>query len=237
MKNEPSSIQDAAALIAHELRRPVSVILGYASMLLDGSLKNRPLRSHEAAQKIMDHGEEIEVLLNALVTALTGQDRREIIDLRATARLACQRMQDQIELEKAVLTSVGIDEQEEPLLVSANQAHILCILTGLIGNALLYSSQPARMVIRLLEKNDQAEIEVQDYGQGIPEPDRCRLFERDYPSSGKADCFGLGLSLSQEMAVWNGGRLRLKSSEPGKGSTFILTLPRAQISQDHAEVA
>jgi signal transduction histidine kinase len=219
--------RDAAALIAHELRRPLSVILGYASMLGDGSLGRVGRRQREAVTKIARQGRDLGALLDALITSLGGQTNRSVIDLRAVAHQAVERIRDQADLDASHISISGTGHEQGAVLVVADPADVLCILTSLLHNALTYSPWPAYVDVEL--RGDQTvEVAVRDHGFGIGETDRRSLFVPKGRQVAGTGGFGLGLALSRKMAEHNGGTLHLEWSEVGKGSTFVLALPRAE---------
>jgi signal transduction histidine kinase len=214
-----------AGLIAHEMRGPLGVLHGYASMLLDGSLDRRPDYQRQAAEAMVRKAHELSTLFDWLVVSLAGGDGRERVDLREVVRQAVERTADRADLEATSVTAIGADPESQPVVVDVNRAHLLCILTCLLGNAFVYSPRPATVVVEL-RNVDPAQVAVQDYGLGIPEARQAHVFERECRLCEGVDGFGLGLALSRDLAERNGGSLTLESSRVGKGSTFVLALPR-----------
>ena len=217
--------REGVALIAHEIGSAVSVLAGYAAMVADGSLDDRPELRAQVAEKVIQQGANVRALTDALLGSLTTEDEPTTIDLRKVARLAVKRAGERPGIE-ACLVGVDMDEKAEPLPVRGNQTQVLCILTCLLTNGLLYSPHPASVTLEVRDA-DPAEVAVSDHGFGIPESVRLDVFEWEKRLDESRGGFGIGLALSREMAKRNGGSLRLESSEVGKGSTFVLALPRA----------
>jgi len=105
------------------------------------------------------------------------------------------------------------------------------VLDNLINNALAYSVKPPTVLLSLEPGDGDVRVTVADNGAGIPLADRERIFQRFIRGSDRLvrerQGSGLGLYLSRGLAERMNGTLELLSSEVGKGSTFLLRLPRA----------
>jgi signal transduction histidine kinase len=116
-------------------------------------------------------------------------------------------------------------------MVLADPALVGKILDNLINNALTYSASPP--TVRLQARRDAAQVSVSvaDDGIGISRQDQVRIFRRFVRGTDRFALekpgTGLGLYLSRGLAEQMGGSLQLDSSQPGKGSRFVLRLPRA----------
>jgi len=100
------------------------------------------------------------------------------------------------------------------------------ILSNLLDNAVKFSSERSRIALAAREIAGAVEVLVEDQGSGIPLSEQGRVFEAFARLDREKPGAGLGLSIARELAEAQGGRLSL-TSEPGRGSTFVLTLPRA----------
>jgi signal transduction histidine kinase len=221
--------EGAAMLMAHELQGPVTVILGCVSMLRDESL---PAEIRKTALDMIE-GETRG--LDALVQSLMGslccgpeKEGRERVDAHEVAVDVVSRMRGQAELRGASLEALRTGEQV-PVMVEARAERVACILSNLIRNGLAYSLGPARIFVetRNQPQSDTVEIAVHDYGLGIGRTDFERVFEPGRRLSDDVPGSGQGLHLSRQLAEQEGGTLRLEWSETGKGSVFVLSLPRA----------
>jgi signal transduction histidine kinase len=102
------------------------------------------------------------------------------------------------------------------------------VLVNLLSNAVKFSLTKKNVTVRLYKQNENAVLEVEDEGIGISSKEVSRVFEKFYRSSdvkaADAKGSGLGLTLVKHITEAHGGRIRVQS-EPGKGSTFTVSLP------------
>ena len=114
-----------------------------------------------------------------------------------------------------------------------DRERITQIIMNLADNAFNYTDAGGHIVVRARFDTGRSElnIEVSDTGIGIAVEDQARLFDRFYRGEDALvlaqSGTGLGLAIAKQLAELHGGRLSLAKSEPGKGSTFVLTLPVA----------
>jgi signal transduction histidine kinase len=109
--------------------------------------------------------------------------------------------------------------------VEAHAAATERALSNLLDNALKFSPDQSRVAVAAREIEDVVEVLVEDQGIGIAAPDRTRIFEPFERVDRERPGAGLGLSIARDLVEAQGGRLSV-TSEPGKGSTFVLALRR-----------
>ena len=113
-------------------------------------------------------------------------------------------------------------------MVYADRERIAEVMINFLNNAIKYSPGSTLVKVESIIKDDQVIISVQDFGIGISEKDKDRVFEKFYRVEGKNEKrfagFGIGLFVSAEIIQGHSGKIGV-SSEPGKGSIFYFSLP------------
>src|SRR2546430_2095338 len=235
-------------MAAHELRTPLAVIVGYLSMLHDGTFGEVTEDWSRVLQILIQKGEELNHIVDGLLTAArieagTVPGRAVEYDLREVARQAMRKATPQAELLGAEL---HLDLPEQPVFVQSDPTHLTRIVDNLVNNALAYSQgQPwVRVSVRADEADEAAApatawLTVQDRGGGLPPEVRGRILHRvvrlEAPGQTLQPGTGLGLYISRELARRQGGELEVVESEPGRGSTLALRLRLTRQSLEPAE--
>jgi signal transduction histidine kinase len=112
---------------------------------------------------------------------------------------------------------------EEPAFVEADENLLRQAAANLVENAIRYSAEGSRVLVRVAGDEHQALLEVIDQGPGIPREQIRVIFERFH--HGPQGRSGLGLAIAQSVVERHGGRIQVES-EPGAGSRFGILLPR-----------
>lgn len=217
--------------VSHDLRTPLTSIMGYAEFLEDeisGTLNGKQL---EFVCQIEKSCARLENLVNDLldyarVEAGTFRLRREESDLADKVREIVASFKPQA---KAAGLAIRLSLPPDPLVVEMDPMRIGQVLSNLISNAVKFSRSGATLQICAFQEQDHLRCEVEDAGEGIAEEDLPRLFERfSQLSAGarKQGGTGLGLSISKAIVEAHGGAIGVRS-QVGKGSTFWFTLPRS----------
>jgi signal transduction histidine kinase len=223
---------DAFSLVAHELRASLTVLNGYLSMLGDDipdTTRQRYVRIMGGVVAEMHETAGVLVLASRVSTGTLPNSPR-VFDVMDAVSTAAQRIEPRAELERA---SVGVRPPAVKALVCADRSQTARIITNLLNNALTYSRRPASVTIEV-RPGDPVEVAVHDRGVGIPHDRQRAVFEpflrlgAEGTAPGSTHGLGLGLYISRELAALNGGSLELEHSEPGRGSVFVLRLPRAK---------
>jgi len=218
-------------MAAHELRTPLAVVVGYLSMLSDGTFGELNPDCDRVLQILRQKGDELNRLVDDLLTASrieagTVPSRLTEYDLREVARQAVRKATPQAELLGA---EVHVELPEGPVFVQADPTHLARIVDNLVNNALAYSR--GRPWVKVTVGTGQhAVLMVEDRGVGIPADMRERVFDQFVRIESAEEPLqpgtGLGLYISRELARRQGGELAVVDSEVGRGSTLALTLQR-----------
>jgi signal transduction histidine kinase len=220
-------------MAAHELRTPLGIINGYLSMLREGTFERPPASWSHPLGVLVRKTQELTTLVDDILEAsrmeadvVAGVTRP--VNLGDLARRALERVHVRFQDLEAELS---VDLPVEPVWAQADPDHVSRILDGLLDNALSYSRIKPWARVQI-SRGEQAVVEVEDRGVGIPDDLREKIFERffriDDPELATRPGTGLGLYISRALAQCDGGWLELGYSTPGQGSRFVLTLPLAQ---------
>lgn len=217
-------------MAAHDLRTPLTVILGYLELLTDDAELSQ--QSLHMLQRVEDASQQmlmlVEDLLDVSVIA-SGQltleetelDLGELLaDYLETAELSASRKGIRVELEREVAAAP----------VRGDPRRLNQVLQNLIGNAVKYSPEGSLVRLTLRASEGGFSVSVRDRGVGIPEDEQGKLFApfarvSSRPTSGESST-GLGLAITRRVLEAHGGRIRVESA-PEQGSTFTFELPAA----------
>ena len=211
--------------IAHDLRSPLTRIRGMAEMTLmgKGSIDNY---SEMAADTI----EECDKLISIINTMLditeteagVGRFEYEQIDIADLIRSACELFNPIAEEKDIKILAILPDK----LFIRGDRSKLQRLVTNLLENAIKYNKSGGSVTISVSQEGQQINLTFEDTGIGIPENDLPKIFDRFYrcDASRSEAGIGLGLSLVKAIARAFGGDIRVRS-DPGKGSSFFVTLP------------
>ncbi|GLQ94301.1 hybrid sensor histidine kinase/response regulator [Dyella acidisoli] len=218
------------AQLGHEIRTPMTGVLGMAELLL-----SRPLDDTERryAQTIRNSGEVLLTLVNdALDLARIESGRLQLVQAPFDPRAL---LDDVAELQRAKALAKGLAlhmdiAEDTPAQVLGDAVRIRQILLNLSGNAVKFTE---RGQVRLILTSDAEGLRftISDTGPGIAPADQAKLFQRyqqlDSPQRDSGS--GLGLAICRELATLMGGSIALESA-PGSGSKFHVLLPLQAIA-------
>jgi PAS domain S-box-containing protein len=218
-------------LASHELRGPLTVIRGYLSMFAEGSLGNLTEMGREVLPILGQKVEEMAFLIEQMLDVARLEEGRLQLNVVATdLRDALSR-----ELEAARVAADGTplriecEIPAEPVIARVDLNRWHTIVSNLLSNAVKYSPDGGTVNVRLTAGPREILLVVADEGVGIDPEDMPRLFSRFgrivTPATSAISGVGLGLYLARELARMHGGDVTAES-EPGRGSTFTLKLPR-----------
>jgi len=212
--------------IAHDLRSPIARIRGIAELTLTTQSSTEEYESMAASTM-----EECDRLLEVINTMLditefeagAGKLRMEKVDLSALVRAACDLFQPIAEDKGIALTA----DTPPNNFITGDVSRLQRMVANLLDNALKYTPSQGAVSVSIRGEEDKVVISVQDTGIGITEKDLPNIFKRFYrcDRSRSQAGSGLGLSLAQAVASVHGGSITV-DSQLGKGSTFMVALPR-----------
>ncbi len=222
------------SVAAHELRTPLSSILGYIEMLLDEDLGPLLDGQHEYLEVVQGAGRRLLAIVNDLldVTRIEA-GRLDLIlrptDLVALVKAVAAEYRPQVETKAQRLVLHFADDLPAALCDKARAAQVV---GNLLGNASKYTPAEGQIAICVGYAREEGflQVSVADTGIGISAEDQARLFSRFYRTAGArlsgTGGAGLGLHITRSLVELHGGRIWIES-EPGKGSTFCVTFALA----------
>ena len=219
-----STIGRLSGSIVHDLRNPLAAIYGGAEMLVDGDLP--PAHVKRLAGNIYRASRRIQELLQDLLNVSRGKSSApEMCRLREVASAACESLAATAEGQGVVVILSIPPDIELPL----ERSRMERAFVNLIGNAL--EAMPAGGEVRIYAamEEDSVLVHVEDDGPGIAPEIRSQLFQ-PFVSAGKRNGLGLGLALSRQTVLEQGGDMWVDSA-PGRGARFSFRLPGAHVAQ------
>ncbi len=229
LQSEMQNRVDFTRQLVHELKTPLTALLATSQLLLEETRNTR-------LEKVSGYVCEGANNLNDRIDELQDVTRGEIGKLRLEPeKLDVEELLVNLIEETRALSSqhgVSIDLQlKNGTLppIYADPERVRQIMLNLINNACNYASAGKRITIKAKKDLDSKviEIEVKDYGPGIPKDKRSMVFKPGYQLARQAERrvgMGLGLTLCKMLVELHGGQIWLESTV-GKGSSFIFTLP------------
>ena len=216
--------------IAHELRTPLSLILGHAEAVHDGVL----LPSPENFEIIREEATRLEHLVNDLrilsladagelsISLQTVEPQRLLQDVASSYQYRAQQKDISIEMEiGSPLSNIEVDP-----------GRMTQVLTNILDNALRHTPEGGMIVLSGRELGDQIELAIQDSGPGLKKEDLDRIFNRFYrtdASRQRDGAFpggsGLGLAIARSIVQAHDGQISAESEE-GKGLRIVIVLPK-----------
>lgn len=224
---------DFVSSVSHELRSPLSAIVGYVELLRSKPITEIIPEKREKALEIIQEsaarlGRFISDILDyAKIKSGQYSIAKKPLDLKGLAEEIFHLFHPLAE-KNQVQTSIDIPLQLPTILADPDK--IRQVLTNLVSNALKFTPAGGRIRISAKNQGEFARISVEDSGIGIPEEAKSAIFERFrqlsnvMPDGSKVKGTGLGLAIAKGIVESHGGRIWVET-ELGRGSTFHFTLP------------
>jgi|GEM_PF-5039696 len=224
---------DFVALASHELKTPITSVKMFVQLL---SKRMERAEESELTRDAVKQLRRIDEQLNRLAGLV-----RALLDVSSIGAGKLQFTMEEFAIDDLVRDTVEdlqtIAEKHTLVLkgetnrgVFADRERITEVLTNFITNAIKYSPEASPIIVESRAAEGEVVVSVQDFGVGIPEGQRDRIFDRFFqvsgadPARGTYPGLGLGLYISAEIVKRHGGRIWAES-ELHKGSTFYFSLP------------
>jgi signal transduction histidine kinase len=226
------------ALISHDLRTPLTSIMGYLELALDDEeLGEEPRTYLDVVQR---NSERLLRLVNDLlfVARLEAGEldlHSSEVDLGACVRQAVEEARPRAAAKSIEL---GAEVQSVPEL-RADRGRMFQLLDNLISNAIKFTPEGGRIEVRLTQRDSRLRLEVSDTGIGIAQEELSRLFERFFRATTATERHipgtGLGLYIAGAIVGAHGGEIDVEST-PGQGTTFCVEFPVVMSGAEQREL-
>ncbi|NPV78147.1 MAG: GAF domain-containing protein [Anaerolineae bacterium] len=217
---------DFVNTVSHDLRSPLTAILGYIELL--GRVGPLNEAQQDFVQRVVNSAQSITGLVDELLNLgriEAGFDsRRENIHLDQLIRLSLESFKPQIAEKQIRLVS---DLAKEIPAIQANPVQMRQMVDNLLDNAIKYTPKNGSVTIRSIIEQNQIILQVADTGVGIPASDLPYIFDKFYRAGNVENAVagtGLGLSIVRSIVENHGGRIWVDSVVK-KGTTFTVVLP------------
>jgi len=219
--------RDFLSNVSHELRTPLASIRALVETLEAGAVETAEEQG-EFLSRIRQQTDRLTALVNELLDLSRIESgvielKPELVDLADIVAEAATLLQTRAETEGVTIEGPG----SGGAIVEADRASLLRIVSNLLDNAIKYSPSGGTIHVAATAGEQVATLDVADEGEGIPDQDISRVFERFYKgdASRATGGVGLGLAIVKHLVRAHGGTVEA-SSPPGKGATFTVSLPR-----------
>ncbi|HWH54481.1 MAG TPA: GAF domain-containing sensor histidine kinase, partial [Gaiellaceae bacterium] len=221
---------DFIATISHELRTPMTAVLGAAKTLMRDDVELTSERRHELLEMIGSEASRLsQITEDVLLASRLDRDDvplgRDRMDVAEVVHAAVEATKPRLPAEISV-TAVAPNGNA----ALGDRDRVEQVLLNLIDNAVKYSPAGGAVVVSAQRAGDVVRIAVEDEGIGIPTSEQSAIFEKFYRSDPELrqapSGTGLGLYISRELVRRMGGKIGVES-RPGAGSTFFVELPAA----------
>jgi PAS domain S-box-containing protein len=221
------------AIMSHELRNPLNVILGYAELLL----RSEEIRGSAPLRRMADAVKRNAIAQSKLIRDLLDLSRlrsgklelnRETVSLVVSIHNAIET----VRLEAADKNiKIDVEAPDVSVFVKADPVRLEQVIWNLLNNAVKFTPRDGRIGVKLVTEANQIVLSVEDNGQGIDSSFLPHIFEifrqADSAANRSQSGMGIGLAVVQQLVELHGGSVSAHSDGVGHGASFTICLPRS----------
>ncbi|WP_295767715.1 HAMP domain-containing sensor histidine kinase [uncultured Mucilaginibacter sp.] len=217
---------DVLGMVAHDLRNPIGAVESIAQLIemdeLDDDMQENMNMIKASCRKALS-------IINDLLEVARNDNSNQMTEALVDMNSFLQGIVQVWQHVSSFTNELVLTYPQQPVHALIDQEKFHRVIDNLISNAAKFSKDKERIEILLSEKDTYVQIDVRDYGMGIPEPLLPNIFDR-FSKAGRRGLkgeksTGLGLSISKQIVEKHHGRIDVQSIE-GKGTTFSIRLPR-----------
>jgi len=220
------------ATMSHELRSPLTRVIGMSATLLRLPLGQLNQRQRHYLQTIYDSGEHLLTLINDILDLSQLEAGKAVLNVSkfSLVTLAQASLRSLAETAQRQTVNLKLDLKFEPLCdrFAADRQRVQQILWNLLSNAVKFTPAGGQVILRIWMENNHAVFQVEDTGIGIPEQQLPLLFKKfqqlNSPYCRLYEGTGMGLALTKHLVELHRGRIEVESTV-GVGSSFTVWLP------------
>lgn len=220
---------DFISMITHDLKNPLTSVMGYCSLLLSGAYGETPESISEPLSNIATNADRMLALINDFlaVNKLSSEGVRlmkQRLQLNSLVSHLAKNVAAQLEIKRLSLR-MNLDDDLPPIPLDPIQ--IERVINNLLSNAIKFIQPGGEIVVSTGQDEEYVFFSVSDNGPGIPLEQQKHIFEKYKRGSSKVEGTGLGLFISRSIVDAHDGNISLVSG-PGEGSTFTVQVPKEE---------
>jgi PAS domain S-box-containing protein len=217
-------------IASHELKTPITSMKLFADILYEQTKRLKNPLLMESSHMIQNQSDRLLKLINDLLDVSKIQAGK--LGLNIHEFDLNELIMDVISDIRFTTSTHEIEYTSQPgKIIRGDKDRLGQVLTNLLTNAVKYSPKAAKVIVTTRKAKGCIQVDVQDFGQGIPHSEQDRIFERffrtEYARGKNISGFGLGLYISSEIMRRHNGTLSVKSAL-GKGAVFSFSIPAKQ---------
>ena len=220
------------SMVAHEVKSPLSAVENYLNVILNGYVDNDPEKKRNMMERSLLRITALRTMVSDLLNLRaieTGKFtiKRSVLDIREVVAAAFEASREKAEEKKIAFQMLSAPEMEKTRVL-ADRDSMFMVFTNLIDNAVKYTPTGGIVGVQVYQNGAFVKVSIEDDGIGMTPEQQDHVFEEFYRAKNdytvQVPGTGLGLSLVKRLVEVHQGHVSL-TSEMGKGSKFIVSLP------------
>lgn len=226
--------------ISHELRSPLSPILGYLELMRDGGVGELTSEQKEVVAEMHICTRSMQLLVDELLEVASIQAGNILLEFKEVdlSQVLQHAVKEERKYADEISTEIEVKVPADPVLLVGDSKSLSCIFTHLLRNAVKFSREKGKVEVEVKVMDNGVEVTVSDRGIGIPQDKLDKIFDVFYQVDSsptrRFEGVGLGLYLVKKLTDLHKGTIRVKSKE-GEGTAFSVFIPSGLKKRDATE--